>query len=246
MYKFAGVGLLFLVLFCSCQTTKSENIAYADLDPVPAGTFKVGVLRPFTVNIKQLEIPLTFNPRTGSVYFEFMYDLATYREFWNVENRRAFLSALDRYKADYDARNLNLKRNKSLRAYGTVKATIEWGLIKRMLNNRGYPNYDLGYTFRKDSPYFSVYQRATANIHASGDNVNNSIALTLYFTRAMADDLAALFSEDHLRSLLPSSYQSSQPSVDSIEDDGYYNEAPAETPDKDETPARDAIIPEAY
>jgi hypothetical protein len=229
MYKFAGVAVSIFILFCSCQTTNERVIAYADLDPIPAGTFKAAVLKPFAFNIKQIEIPLTFDPRTGSVYFDFFYDLVTYREYWSVENRAAFIAALARYKADYEAKNLNLSRNKSRRAYGTVKGSIAWGVLRQMLNNRGYPNFDLGYAFRNDSPYFTIYQREAPNVHASGDNVNSSISLTLYFTRAMADDLAALLSEEYLRSLLPSSVQPSA-----------YTEGGEVPVDKDE------VIPDAY
>jgi hypothetical protein len=177
---------------------------YADIDPIQIGTVKIGFLSPFGTEIKQSEVPVFFNPRTGYAFLDFFQDLTTYHQYWDGPSRQAFISALERYKTDYDARDLNLSRTKSRRVYGTLNGFIDWGNIKRMLNNRGYPKINLGYTFHKNSPYFTITQQDTKNIKIpDGANTGSSPYIVIYFTRSMAEDLAALFDQNYLMSQLP-------------------------------------------
>ena len=63
-------------------------------------------------------------------------------------------------------------------------------------------NVQLGYQFRDDAPYFSVNQReAEYKEEMSRDNNRTSTAITMYFTRAQAAELAALFDQSFLRTV---------------------------------------------
>ncbi|MDR3337307.1 MAG: hypothetical protein LBT16_08900, partial [Treponema sp.] len=177
---------------------------YADIDPIQVGTVKIGLISSFGIEIKQSEVPVIFNPRTGYAYLDFFQDLTTYHQYWDGPGRQALINAIERYKTDYEARNLNLGRAKARRVYGTIEGFADWGNIKSMLNNRGYPKINLGYTFHKDSPYFTITQQETKNTKVpDGANAGSSGYVVIYFTRSMAEDLAALFNQDYLMSQLP-------------------------------------------
>jgi hypothetical protein len=235
MKKLTGLCGLVLVLFLcgSCLTARKsrQEIMYADMDPIQIGTVKIGLLTPFHTDMRQSEVPLFFNPRTGYAYLEYFQELTTYRQYWDGPGRQSLINALERYKTDYEARNLNLGRGKAIRVYGTLNGFIDWGNIKSFLNNRGYPKVLLGYTFYKDSPYFSITQRDTKNVNVlDGTNAGFAPSITIYFTRSMAEDLVALFDQDYLMSQLPAYARPSSasgtegaplPPVNTIQPDAY-------------------------
>jgi hypothetical protein len=227
----SGIILIIMTILAlsACATTsRPREVVVADIDPIQVGTFSVGIVRPFTFTMKVLEIPVTFDPRSGYVHFQFSYDISTYRLYWDAPNRQAFIVALDQYKEDYQAHNLNLSRSRARRAYGTINGFADWGTLKSMLNLRGYPKVELGYAFRDNNPYFIINQRETKDISQNSSGERRSINLTLYFTRAMAEDLARLLDPDHLLNLIPPEYRP----------------APREDPlIEDKTPPRDLPVP---
>jgi hypothetical protein len=205
MAKFFLCIPVLAILLASCTTTAAprRDSMVADIDPIPAGTIEAGYTKMFSSRILQMEVPLTYNPRTDSVYLEFRYQTVNYRQYWDLPSREVFIAAVSRYKEDYDARNLPSGR-RSRRAYGSVPAMTEWATIKFTTVSQSYPRIDLGYVFENNSPYFITTQQEAKNVLDSTAN-NSSIRIILYFTRTMAEDLAALFDRDYLRSLLPGS-----------------------------------------
>jgi hypothetical protein len=61
---------------------------------------------------------------------------------------------------------------------------------------RGLSRLDFGYRFKDRSPYFTVTQSEAKDTYVNPKN--SSTQVTMYFTRAMAQELAALFDEDNL------------------------------------------------
>jgi hypothetical protein len=194
-------------LAASCETTpvRSEFMT-ADIDPIEAGTITAGVKYPFSSRIRPQEVFVAYHPRTDSVVFQFPYQTVTYRQYWDPVNRETLLAAITRYHEDFAAKNLPVQgRAKMRRVYGTVEAVTEWGSSKYMMSSRGYPKVEIGYAFEKNSPYFIITQHESINELATNDDTRavNSLRITLFFTRAMAEDLAAVLDNSHLRSLLP-------------------------------------------
>jgi hypothetical protein len=197
-----------LTLAASCAGTPVRNdYMIADIDPIEVGTVVAGAPGMFSSRIKQLEILLIYYPRTDTVVFQFPYQTVTYRQHWNTLNRETLLAAISRYQEDFAARKLPVtSRSKMRRAYGVMDSVTEWGALKVMINSRGRPKVELGYAFEKNSPYFVITQREAKNEMAAGDNNHiTSLRLDLYFTRAMAEDLAAALDRGRLLSVLPGS-----------------------------------------
>jgi hypothetical protein len=177
----------------------------ADVDPIEAGAIIAGVKPPFSSRLRQVEVQVTYHPRTDTVVFQFPYQTVTYRQYWNTHNRETLLAAISRYQTDFAAKNLPaLRRGKMRRTYGALESITEWGTFKFMVASRSYPKVELGYTFNQNSPYFIITQLEAKNELATSDNTRtNSLRLTLYFTRAMAEDLAAALDRSRHLALLP-------------------------------------------
>lgn len=190
----------------------------ADEDPVPVGTIEAEFNRAFSTKVNKKEIAVFFYPRYNAVVLEYRYEFIRYRQFWDAEGRRQFAEALDRYKADYEARNLTAKFSRSRKIYGTVQGMTEWETSSISFPGRASPVMELGYRFRGESPYFSVFQRSAPNEYDSGDvNNSGSLQIIMYYTRAQAEALIKLFDQEYLMSFL----------------------APARSPEASATPAAD-------
>jgi hypothetical protein len=177
----------------------------ADIDPIEAGSITIGIPGAFSSRrLRQIEALVTYYPRTDTVVFQFPYQFVTYRQHWNTVNRETLLAAISRYNDDFTAKNLpSMSRGKMRRAYGVLDSVAEWGTFKIMLNARSRPKVELGYAFEQKSPYFVITQREAKNEIAANDNANTSLRISLYFTRAMAEDLTAVLDRSRLLSLLP-------------------------------------------
>jgi hypothetical protein len=166
--------------------------------------------------VEKKTINLVFCPRDNTVYLEFKYQTVTYRQYWTLANRTAFIGALEKYKGDYGQRNLVDRPYRTRRLYGTLKGMAQWGyplnlsILVLQLNSMGYPNYELGYVFKEDSsrranPYFTVFQRETRDVLMSNDVMESkSSNIFVYYTRTQAEDLANIFKQDYLLSLIQS------------------------------------------
>lgn len=198
---------LFLLpaFLASCTITPARNeYMTADTDPIEVGTVIAGTPGMFTSQIRQVEILLVYYPRTDTVAFQFPYQTVTYRQYWDTASRQALISAVSRYLDGFDTRNLPvMSRSKMRRAYGSLQFVIEWGSIKSMLSSQGSPRVELGYAFNKESPYFVITQRETKNILSTGNDHLTSLKLDIFFTRKMAEDLAAAIDQQRLLSVLP-------------------------------------------
>jgi hypothetical protein len=223
-----GIGLLlpFAILLFACNTNpRIGKDGVANLDPIPAGSVEAEFPRMLSSAVEKKTINVVFCPRDNTAYLEFKYQTVTYRQYWTQANRTAFIAALERYKGDYEARNLVDRPYRTRRLYGTLKGMAQWGyplnlsILVLRLNSMGYPNYEIGYVFkedssRKESPYFTVFQRETKDILMTNDVVEGkSSNIFVYYTRAQAEDLANIFKQDYLLSLIRSS-QAGDPNPD--------------------------------
>jgi hypothetical protein len=191
-----------LLVSCASPAPPRNEHFVADYDPIEAGTVNLGIPSGLSGKIRVVDVPIIYNPRTDVVSFEFTYQTVIYRQFWTTPNRAALLSALSRYQADFDARNLPRKsRSRMGKAYGSLIGTAEWAQFKFSIISFGYPNVDLGYTFVENSPYFLITQWGTQNIKEGG--APNSLRVPIYLTRTMAKELSDALNQETLLSYLP-------------------------------------------
>jgi hypothetical protein len=250
MYRYTVIPLVFFVLV-SCATAPKEA-GVADMDPVDAGITDGGIMAYFPTRIRQIPLTLNFDPRSDMVYIQFRYQTVIYRQYWDPANRARFIAAVERYHADYEARNLpERKRRKSRRAYDTLKALTQWGTFQFTMNARSQPRIYLGYAFHDNNPYFLVTQMPAKSEIILDDTMDrSSLQIELYFTRAMATALAQLFDQGHLNSLIPdyAKDRALQPGASIPPDDYSPDSQPGASPSpvlKPQTEAPAALQPDA-
>ncbi|GHU72348.1 hypothetical protein FACS189450_09970 [Spirochaetia bacterium] len=201
-----GVSLLLFSCGSLGKKTRTSNPNFlADMNPVAIGSASMQFDKFMSSSIDKKEVEAFFDPRTDSVYIQFNYQTLTFRQFWDKSNRLQFITALEKYKKDYEAKNLNLKGSRARRAYGSLNGRVEWGMFSSSASmaSESRPRIGLGYLFKQDKPYFIVYQEAAENLISPSDEAKRSSPdITAYFTRAQADELAKLFDQQYLLSFL--------------------------------------------
>lgn len=191
----------------------------ADREPLSAGTIEAEFDRMLSSKLNRVTIETIFYPRENSVALDFRYEFIRYRQFWSEDGRRQFTEAFNRYREDYAARNLLTKYNKSRAIYGKVKGAVEWETFKFTTTHRASPTIELGYRFRGEAPFFAMLQRSAKEEGVSGDGSNlESLQITMYFTRAQAEELVKIFEQSYLLGLLGKS-ESPAPQQPLIEDE---------------------------
>jgi len=146
--------------------------------------------------IKKQAVVVLYFPKEDAICLRYKYEFYTYNQFWDKKGRLNFISALQKYNEDYEARNLQRNSVKSLQKYGRVRGYLVWQLISLTIQAKANMDIDLGYTFKDRSPYFSVYQRDAEYIdEIARDNNRTSPGITMYFTRAQAAELAEIFEQ---------------------------------------------------
>ncbi|MDR2797472.1 MAG: hypothetical protein LBB80_03940 [Treponema sp.] len=202
--KKIGCSLIPVLFVVSCVSQAPKNrTMIADVDPIPLGSVGIAFDQLFSAALDTKDVPVQFNPRDDTVSLEFRYQTVIYRQYWDRTGREQFIAAVQQYHADFEARNLSTKASKSRTAYGSVNARAEWGQFAFSVNACSYPRMDLGYRFKGNSPYFIVVQReARDTVMPSADDSRMSLQITAYFTRSMADKVAAFFDPAYLERIL--------------------------------------------
>jgi hypothetical protein len=207
--RFAITGLaVFLVLSCSTMDPADKYPdMISDREPLSVGTIEFELDRFFSSNLDKKEAALIFYPRYNTVALEFRYQTIRYRQFWDLAGREKFIQALERYKEDYAAKNLVNKYSQSRSIYGKFKGKIEWETFSITTPGLAYPTMELGYRFRgkgNGSPYFAVLQQSAKDEYTlnSDSPKPDSLQICTYYTRAQAEELAKVFDQSFLLSLL--------------------------------------------
>ena len=152
--------------------------------------------------LKKESVEVLYFPREDAVCLKYRREMTTYYQFWSYAGRQTFITALEKYNRDYNERSLITKNRKTIRSYGVVEGYLYWQMFSFTVQAQGNMNVQLGYQFRDDAPYFSVNQReAEYKEEMSRDNNRTSAAVTMYFTRAQAAELAALFEQSFLQTV---------------------------------------------
>jgi len=197
---------------CSSTPPQPENFTVDLSSPqLPAGEIETQIPRMFPLSgLKKILVTVSYFPYEDAVCLNYRSDFFTYNQFWSRDGRNTFLTALEKYNADYTARNLNWRnrrdRMSSPNRYGTVEGYLIWQMASITRRVSANMDVELGYTFSDDSPYYAVTQKLTVWDNPRSDLEEDDLAsqeIVMHFTRAQAQELAALFDQDYLRSLIP-------------------------------------------
>jgi len=214
-------GIVMILLFLSCGSVdlaKKYPDMIADMDPLSAGTVEAQLDRFFSSKVNKVEIETVFHPRLNAVSLEFKYELLKYRQFWDESARKQFAASLELYKRDFEDKKLVNNSRKTRDVYGKAKGRVEWEASKFTKTRVSNPTIELGYRFKENMPFFTTLMRSAKEVMDEGDSSTpmDSQQISMYFTRAQADELVKLFDQTWLVGLLGMKYN---PVTDGVEAD---------------------------
>jgi len=204
LHKFFILCVLVLLYVSCTHSAPTYPNMLADVEPFSVGSVDVSLDRIFSSDVKGTTVEVVFYPRENAVALEFGTGLGgQYQQFWDEAGRQKFIEALNGYKDDFGNQKLTTKYNKSRAIYGKAKGWFQWKSVKVSPSYQASPVFELGYRFRDGSPYFAVLQKtAREETEANKKGITESPQYSIYFTRAQAEDLAALFDQAFLRQSL--------------------------------------------
>jgi len=205
---FAGIVIVLSISCGSVDLARKYPNMVADADPVSAGSFTTQFDKFFSSQMNTAVVEVIFHPRLNSTALVFRYQAVTYRQFWDENGRRRFTEALEWYKTDYAERNLSNKYRQTRAIYGKINGRLEWESFKLAKTRISSPVIEIGYRFRRvndnDMPFLTVLMRSAKEQADMGDSSNlvDSQQISMYFTRAQADELVKLFDQSYLLALV--------------------------------------------
>jgi hypothetical protein len=169
--------------------------------------------------IKLTEIDVSYYPDEDAVCLHFKILFADCRQFWDKAGRLAFVAALERYNEDFAQRNLPAGSVRTLRkAYGSTQGFFAWKRTPVAVQAYGTAKVELGYHRKDRSAFFSTTQlEAEYQDPISRTRSQTSPVIEMYFTRAQADALAALFNEANRRTESTERYSGPEGGADNMD-----------------------------
>lgn len=119
----------------------------------------------------------------------------------NKDSRQKLREAYDKYLKDFENKKLNRKGKNTYKTYGSMEIRADWGTLSNSTPNYGNANAYLGYTFVKNSPYFTIHSFPMENkfYDPNTDAVaKESLNLTYYFTKAQMKELLDMITEENV------------------------------------------------
>jgi hypothetical protein len=208
MNKFIIIAITaFLIFSCSSTPKEKERPFTVDLKSprYTAGSAEAYFDKYLSIGAPEKgDIEVYYYPIEDAVclYFK-VQQFVNCNQFWDRAGRDAFVSAFERYKEEYERRELVTKKNRKTRgAYGEVQSYFMWKKTTIGVQAHGSPKIKLGYQFEGKAAFFTTTQLESYYEDPLSVTRNETSAITvLYFTRAQAENLAELFKQDHLNSL---------------------------------------------
>jgi len=195
-----------IFILCSCATgsNREEEEISADLKSPQIELGEVEAQFETMLGMGKLvkqKVKMIYFPLEDAVALYYRHEFVNYHQFWSESGRELFIGSLARYNNDYDSRDLDSKsRLKNLNKYGTTRGYLIWQMLSITVQAKGNMDMELGYVFKDRAPYFTVNQKVAeyTDPDATSDH-RQSMVITLYFTRAQAAEVAALFDSQLLK-----------------------------------------------
>jgi hypothetical protein len=196
------------------RTIKAQNRIKFTVDVyapnVELSSIEAQFNRPFPMmGIAKQDLKAAYYPFEDAVCLQYRLNGYTYYQFWHKDGRDAFVKALETYKEEYSAQKLKNRNNKTKTQYGVIKESyLRWHSFSVTQPATGNMEMEIGYYFKDGSPFFAVTQLEALfeNPSLRPEDNASSPEIPIYFTRAQADELAGIFSQDYLVSITPEDY----------------------------------------
>ena len=203
-YIFTFLIILFLAGCSTTQKAEEELFTVNIKSPsIQVGSFSGQFEKVLGIGgLRKDDIAVDYYPTEDAVCLQYKNEYVTYHQFWNRSGREAFISALEKYKEDYSQRKFGKSSRKTKQNYGTINGYLYWQLFQYSKLASGSPTIDIGYYFNNKTPYFTINQREAYYLDPiSREDNKKSAEILIYFTRAQADSIAAVFDQQFLRGL---------------------------------------------
>jgi hypothetical protein len=200
-----GNAMILLLLSCgSVDLSKKYPNMIANLDPFQVGTISAQLDRSFSSRVNKVEVQAFFHPRLNMVSLEFRHQFLRYRQYWDEPARKQFAASLELYKRDFEDKKLLDNYRKSRAVYGNVKGRLEWEASKYTKTRISSPTIELGYRFKEGSAFFTTLMRSAKEEISDDDSSTpiDSQQISMYLTRAQADEIVRIFDQARLLELL--------------------------------------------
>jgi len=211
MKYFAIIVTVFLI--CSCKTLPKPEPFTVDLRAPRQELGKIEAYFNKMLSIGGLnkdDVTVYYCPSDDAVGLDYGIQLVECSLFLDESGREAFINALERYKEEYEQRTLIPKKTKTREAYGSVEGFLAWKKTKISVQASGTLKIYFGYQFKDElkgnaketAVYFTITQmEANYDDPQTRSRSQTSQVTMIFFTRAQAEKLAALFNEDHFKGL---------------------------------------------
>jgi hypothetical protein len=203
------LALMLALSACSSNPKVKEEQFVVDIrsPKVAIGTIEVQFDKMLALaGLKKDTVNVEYYPREDAVCLQYRYEFYNYNQFWSRDAREAFVKALGEYKTDYEEKNFGKSNRKAKRHYGIAEGYLIWQMFQYTIQAKGSLNIEMGYYFKNKSPYFVTNQmEAEYKDLVARDNDRVSPQIMMYFTRAQADELVALFDQQFLQGIAPKS-----------------------------------------
>ena len=199
--------VLTVLLVCSCSTTPKEKPFEVDLKSprYTAGSAEAYMTKAFSLKgtLAKTDLGISYYPVEDAVCLEFKVLLVRCQQFWDRDGREAFVNAFERYKGEYERRELKVTKNKKVRGmYGDIRGYFAWKKTPVSVHAHAPAIVRLGYQFKDRSAFFTTTQmEAYYEDSISRTRSQTSPVTIMFFTRAQAEALIELFNQDYLRTL---------------------------------------------
>ena len=192
-------------LLFSCSSAPPPKVFSVDLNSYrcDAGSVEVYFDRYLSIgSLKKNTVNVFYYPAEDAVCLQFKAIYVGCNQFWDKTGRDAFVAAFKRYQEEYEQRKLTNGGRKAREAYGAVQGFFAWKKTPVSVQAKGNPKYSFGYQFKDNAVFFTTTQgESRYEDPLTRDRSQTSPVLLMYFTRAQAESLAEIFSQEYLQGL---------------------------------------------
>jgi hypothetical protein len=200
------VVIFIALVFGACSSTPKEESFSVDLRSprYEMGSAEAYFDRYMSIgSLKKNYVTLYYYPIEDAVCIQFKLQFADCNQCWDKAGREAFADALERYKDDYEERKLGkASKRTARRVYGNTQGFFAWKRTKVGAQAHGSPKVEFGYNIKSKAAFFTTTQlESYYEDHIARSRNQTSPVIMMYFTRAQAEAMAALFDEEYLKTL---------------------------------------------
>lgn len=203
------------------KTTQKKERTFSSImlgdTPIELGNGSIFEYNMFNTDVVQSDVAYMYYPKDDAIVLVLLSTMSKYYILFDQNDRAVCRNAYKQYLADFDARVLDKKSNKTYNLYGEFAGEYRQGMIGTATITK--PKVSVGYRFVKNSPYFTLTLWPAelesfmpgADVEAGG----GSDKMTFFMTKKQAASLINLMDEASIDKLLADTNKQTLESVDS-------------------------------